>query len=287
MIMQTFERFTIAESAIMLVDHQTMTIDWVKSLPRETVVASCRVLARMATTYGMPLVLTTTMEEYVGPTIGDISELAPDAFASRYKRGGALSCWDDPRLCDGVKGLGRSQLVLAGLTTDICLFWAAVDAVKNGYRVMVVADACGAMTTLGDQLTQRASPRLRHHRDRDQPGRHRARQRLRDAGGAKGSGDHVRRDHLQARVVKGHGAVRRLGRSFRCGRDLDRHERRDVGRHGHAQRRSWAAVSMIWLKAWGVGLLVSFPTASLVVPPVVCLTARLHTDPDDDRPLPR
>ena len=151
--MQTFERFTIAECAIMLVDHQTMTIDWVKSLPRETVVASCRVLARMATTYSMPLVLTTTMEEYVGPTISDISELAPDAFASRYKRGGALSCWDDPRLCDGVKGLGRSQLVLAGLTTDICLFWAAVDAVKNGYRVMVVADACGTMTTLGDQLT--------------------------------------------------------------------------------------------------------------------------------------
>jgi nicotinamidase-related amidase len=33
------------------------------------------------------------------------------------------------------------------------LFWAAVDAVKNGYHVMVVADACGTMTTLGDQLT--------------------------------------------------------------------------------------------------------------------------------------
>ena len=50
-------------------------------------------------------------------------------------------------------GLGRSHLILAGLTTDICLFWAAVDAVRNGYRVMVVADACGTMTTLGDQLT--------------------------------------------------------------------------------------------------------------------------------------
>ncbi len=151
--MQTFERFNIDQCAIMLVDHQTMTIDWVKSLPRATVIANCRVLARMAMTYGMPLVLTTTMEEYVGPTIGDISELAPDAFSARYKRGGALSCWDDPRLREGVAGLGRSHLVLAGLTTDICLFWAAVDAVRNGYRVMVVADACGTMTTLGDQLT--------------------------------------------------------------------------------------------------------------------------------------
>ena len=151
--MQTFDRFTLDKSAIMLVDHQTMTIDWVKSLPQTTVIASCRVLTRMATTYGMPLVLTTTMEDYVGPTIGSISELAPDAFAARYKRGGELSCWDDQNLRDGVAGLGRSHLVLAGLTTDICLFWAAVDAVKNGYTVMVVADACGTMTTLGDQLT--------------------------------------------------------------------------------------------------------------------------------------
>ncbi|MCX8252582.1 Isochorismatase [Beijerinckiaceae bacterium RH AL1] len=151
--MQTFERFTPDKSIVMLVDHQTMTIDWVKSLPRATVIASCRVLTRMALTYEMPLVLTRTMEDYVGPTIDPISELAPDAFAGRYKRGGELSCWDDAKLRDGVGALGRSHIVLAGLTTDICLFWAAVDAVKNGYHVMVVADACGTMTTLGDQLT--------------------------------------------------------------------------------------------------------------------------------------
>ena len=151
--MNTFNRFTTSDSLIMLVDHQTMTIDWVKSLPKETTIASCRVLARMALDYGMPLVLTTTMEQYVGLTIPQISELAPEAFAKRYKRGGELSCWDSSELCDGVKNLGRPNIILAGLTTDICLFWAAVDALKNGYRVMVVADACGTMSALGDSLT--------------------------------------------------------------------------------------------------------------------------------------
>lgn len=150
---QTFERFIPAESVVMLVDHQTMTIDWVKSQPKATTIASSRVLARMALSYDMPLVLTTTMEEYVGPTIPDISELAPDAFEQRYKRGGELSCWDAGDLRDGIKAFNRPNIVLAGLTTDICLFWAAVDAVKNGYRVMVVADACGTMTALGDSTT--------------------------------------------------------------------------------------------------------------------------------------
>ncbi len=151
--MQDFERFTIADSLIMLVDHQKATIDWVRSLPKETTIASCRVLARMALEYGMPLILTTTMEDYVGPTIPDISELAADAFQKRFKRGGELSCWDAADLRHGVQALGRRKIILAGLTTDICLFWAAVDARKLGYEVMVVADACGTMTALGDTLT--------------------------------------------------------------------------------------------------------------------------------------
>jgi nicotinamidase-related amidase len=146
-------RFTLQDAVIMLVDHQTGTVSWIKSLPMATVIASCRVLAKMAVTYGIPLVLTTTMEDYVGPTITEIQEVAPDAFAKRIKRGGQLSCWDDPALQSTVQALGRKNLILAGLTTDICLFWAARDAVKLGYQVMVVADACGTMSTLGDEIT--------------------------------------------------------------------------------------------------------------------------------------
>jgi nicotinamidase-related amidase len=151
--LQHFERFKTSDSIVMLVDHQKTTIDWVKSLPKATTIASCRVLARMALEYAMPLVLTTTMEEYVGPTIPDLSELAPDAFQRRYKRGGELSCWDAADLRDGVQAMARPNIILAGLTTDICLFWAAVDAQKLGYKVMVVADACGTMSALGDTLT--------------------------------------------------------------------------------------------------------------------------------------
>jgi len=145
--------FTTANSVIMLVDHQTGTIGWMKSLPQETVIASCRVLTRMALAYGMPLVLTTTVEAQVGPTMPDIKDLAPDAWAKRYARGGQLDCWDDGRLRDGVAALGRKKIILAGLTTDICLYWAATSALKLGYHVLVVADACGTMTALGDEMT--------------------------------------------------------------------------------------------------------------------------------------
>ena len=147
------QRYTTENSLVLLVDHQTGTVDWVKSLPKATVVASTRVLARMAVEYAMPLILTTTMEEYVGPTMPELVEVAPDAFANRSKRGGALSCFDEPGLAAMVRDTGRKNIILAGLTTDICLFWAASAALQLGYDVTVVADACGTMSALGDQLT--------------------------------------------------------------------------------------------------------------------------------------
>ena len=152
-MMEVSPRFQVTDSVVLLVDHQTTTIDWVKSLPKATVIASCRVLAKMAVEFKMPLLLTTTMEEYVGPTIPDLQEVAAEAFAARFKRGGILSCFDQPELTAAVKATGRKNLILAGLTTDICLFWAARDAVRLGYTVTVVADACGTMTELGDATT--------------------------------------------------------------------------------------------------------------------------------------
>lgn len=145
--------FATSDSIVMLVDHQTGTLGWVKSLPQETVTTACRVLTRLAIAYDMPLVLTTTMEQQVGETIPDIQSLAPDAYARRYARGGELDCWDDAALRDGVAALGRKRVVMAGLTTDICLFWAARSALRLGYDVLVVADACGTTTVLGDTLT--------------------------------------------------------------------------------------------------------------------------------------
>jgi nicotinamidase-related amidase len=146
-------RFSPTDSILLLVDHQSTTLDWVKSLPKATVIASCRVLARMGVTFSIPLFLTTTMEDYVGATIPEIQEVAADAFAARFKRGGILSCFDQPELAAAVKATGRTNLILAGLTTDICLFWAARDAVRLGYNVNVIADACGTMSTLGDETT--------------------------------------------------------------------------------------------------------------------------------------
>ena len=82
--------FTPANSAILLVDHQNLTVDWVKSLPRETMIANVRMLARLGAEMHIPLVITSTMETtQVGPTIKGYprtcpGSLRPSGQARRY-----------------------------------------------------------------------------------------------------------------------------------------------------------------------------------------------------------
>ena len=146
--------FTPQNSAILLVDHQNLTTDWVKSLPRDTMISNVRVLARLGTELNIPLVVTSTMEgTVVGPTIKDIQNLAPAAYAKRIKRGGTLSAFLDPAFKAAVKATGRKNLIIAGLTTDICLMHTVESALREGYTVQVVADASGSMSALADEVT--------------------------------------------------------------------------------------------------------------------------------------
>jgi nicotinamidase-related amidase len=147
------ERFTPQNSAILLVDHQQMTMNWIKSLPAETVKQNLRMLARLGVEEKIPLLITTTMEEQVGATWQDIQTLAPTQYAARIKRGGTINCFLDANFRNAVKATGRQKLVIAGLTTDICLMHTVQGALREGYTIWVVADASGSMTPLADELT--------------------------------------------------------------------------------------------------------------------------------------
>jgi nicotinamidase/pyrazinamidase len=44
---------------------------------------------------------------------------------------------------------GFTRVHLAGLATDFCVAWSAVDARRNGFEVAVIGDACRAIDTAG------------------------------------------------------------------------------------------------------------------------------------------
>jgi len=63
-----------------------------------------------------------------------------------------VDCMMDTGFESAVKNTGKKNLIMAGITTDVCIVYPAITAIENGYNVQVVVDACGSPTVMADQI---------------------------------------------------------------------------------------------------------------------------------------
>jgi nicotinamidase-related amidase len=154
------EKFTATNAAMLLIDHQVGTLSWCRNIPQDLIKNNTRALARAAKALGMPLVLTSSMEEYAqGPLIKDLAEIAPEEHARRVQRSGVVNAWDDPNYKAAVIATGRQNLIMAGLTNDVCIVYPSMSAVDEGFNVQVVVDAGGSPTQIADETALRRMER--------------------------------------------------------------------------------------------------------------------------------
>ncbi len=142
--------FNSKNTALILVDHQVGTINWAGELSpaeREELKLWVRLMARFAKGAGVPIVLTSSLEtEAQGPLLPEFSTLMPDEFAARIRRTGVINAWEDPAFAAAVQGAGRPNLLMSGLTTDVCLVPPAISAKDEGFNIIALIDQCGACT---------------------------------------------------------------------------------------------------------------------------------------------
>ncbi len=147
-------------AAMILVDHQVGTMNWIGSMAKDLVEANTRALARVAVALDMPLVLTSSQEDQMqGPLMADLERIAPDAFAARVKRAGIVNCWADPAFSRACRDTGRKQLIMAGVTTEVCLAPPAISAAEEGFEVFAVVDASGSPSKVTDDIAFRRMER--------------------------------------------------------------------------------------------------------------------------------
>lgn len=149
-------QFTADNTAILLIDHQVGTMGWVGSISFDEMKANALALAKAAKALDIPLVLTSSMEEYAqGPLLAELAEIAPDEFAARVQRQGVVNAFDDENFAAAVKATGRSHLIIAGVTNDVCTVFPTLTALEAGYPVQVVADAGGSPAKIADEIAIR------------------------------------------------------------------------------------------------------------------------------------
>ena len=135
--------WTYDDCALVLIDYQNEMFEVIRSETDADLAAlNVRLLAKIAKALEMPIVLSTVG---VGlgfncPTLPSIvSELDGIEPIDRS----SMNAFEDDAFREAVKATGRKRLIIGGLHTEICLTFASVQALKDGYDVLYVTDAVG------------------------------------------------------------------------------------------------------------------------------------------------
>jgi nicotinamidase-related amidase len=135
--------WTHEDCALVLIDFQKEMFEVIRSETDAALVElNVRLLAKSAKAFEMPIVLST-----VGVDLGfnrpTIPSIVAELDGARPIDRTSMNAFEDDAFRAAVAATGRKRLIIAGLHTEICLSFASVQALKDGYDVMYVTDAVG------------------------------------------------------------------------------------------------------------------------------------------------
>ena len=125
-----------SDSALFVVDEQARLAPAMFS--REQALANTAILIKAATRLGVPVIASEQYPKGLGPTVPEIAALLPAGPMAEKIH---FSCASDPGILARVSGLGRGQIVVAGMEAHVCVLQTALGLKERGYEVHVVADA--------------------------------------------------------------------------------------------------------------------------------------------------
>lgn len=129
---------------MLLIDHQVGTMAFgITDLDPVNLKNNTLWLAEAARIFKLPVVLTTSNPDGAnGPLFPELTAALPDAQVIDRV---IINAWGDPRFVEAVEATGRKQLIMAGVTADVCLTFPAIAAAGAGYDVYAVMDASGTI----------------------------------------------------------------------------------------------------------------------------------------------
>jgi len=135
----TPELLSRAHSVLVVIDVQEKLLPHVHEHGR--LLQRLGLLLSAARTLDIPVVLTEQYPKGLGPTVAAVRELTPgcDPLAKTD-----FSCVSAAGFLERLAALNRSQVVLAGIETHVCVGQTALELCGRGTWVTVVADATGS-----------------------------------------------------------------------------------------------------------------------------------------------
>lgn len=145
---------TPKNSAFIVIDYQPVQVNSIASMDRQLLINNIVGASRAAVTYALPIVHSTVnvktgLNKPPIPQLRRVLEKFPT-----YDRT-SINSWEDVEFRQAVEQTGRKKLIMTALWTEACLTFPALDALKEGYEVYVVADAVGGTSVTAHEMALR------------------------------------------------------------------------------------------------------------------------------------
>jgi nicotinamidase-related amidase len=133
---------TPQNAAFVLIDYQPSQFATVRSIDTGLLLKNVVSAVRTAKTFGLPIVHSTVnvASGQQQPTVPELAALLEDDPPLDRT---SVNSWEDVDFVAAVRATGRRKLIFCALWTEVCMAFAALDALSEGYEVYPVIDAIG------------------------------------------------------------------------------------------------------------------------------------------------
>src|SRR3954462_9376713 len=146
---KTDSLLTPQNAVLALIDYQPEQYAGVHSAEHGELLIHVTMLGRIATAFELPVVLSTVYVSHgMSGTNAELREALPGIPEIDRT---TMNAWEDPDFRQAVERTGRRKLILAGLWTEVCVAFPALDALRAGYQVYVVVDAIGGVSRVAHE----------------------------------------------------------------------------------------------------------------------------------------
>jgi nicotinamidase-related amidase len=133
---------TPQNAALVVIDYQPSQFATVRSMDPGLLQKNVVSTVKAARAFGLPIVHSTVnvASGQQQPTVPELAELLEDSPPIDRT---SVNSWEDTDFVAAVHATGRRKLIFCALWTEVCMAFAALDALREGYEVYPVVDSIG------------------------------------------------------------------------------------------------------------------------------------------------
>lgn len=137
------------DTVLVLIDYMPTLMLACQTMEPQTLTNNAVALAKIGAAFKLPIL--TTGGRPNAPFLPEVIDACGPA--RQHIDRNTVDCFETKTFVDAIDKTGRKSIVLAGITTDLCVMQPALSARARGFNVQVVIDASACFTSQIEQVS--------------------------------------------------------------------------------------------------------------------------------------